>query len=60
MAQLMAGLSAVGDADQPEAAALDAGLGTLALDDAHAADPQVVASPELVARARRLVALAEE
>ena len=60
MAQLMAGLSAVGNADQPEAAALDAGLGTLALDDAHAADPQVVASPELVARARRLVALAEE
>ncbi len=60
MAHLMAGLSAVGNADEADGTAASAGLGALALGDAQSTDPQVVASPELVARARRLVALAEE
>ena len=37
-----------------------AGLGRLALEDLHAAEPDVVAAPELVARARRLADLANE
>ncbi|MCB1026337.1 MAG: hypothetical protein KDB24_01070, partial [Microthrixaceae bacterium] len=54
IADLMAGLE--DEAGEPEGA----GLGRLALEDTHAAEPTVVASPELVKRARRLAELAHE